>query len=288
MSTRTFSAALPASVPVRSIVVLLLFVTTSEGVAQSIHPPDATSDSATAAAAAGPTSRFAVVGRTTAVVMTGALGAGLVVSMLDSRLLAGSGTVRFAETSALGNMLGGPGPLVLGSTLYVAGRGLGNATIASTGRDVIRAVMISGALTGVTKGVVGRARPIASPGDADEYAPGHGFFGGARSSFPSGHTAAAFSAATVITREIDAAHPRLGWIAGPVLFGAASFVGWSRLYDRQHWPSDVLVGGALGTLTGFEVVAHSRGERAPVVGALVSHLRLEPGHRGLRLGWSLH
>lgn len=39
----------------------------------------------------------------------------------------------------------------------------------------------------------------------------------------------------------------------PVLFGAAGVVGLSRIYDNQHWASDVIVGAAIGTLVGYKV-----------------------------------
>jgi membrane-associated phospholipid phosphatase len=153
---------------------------------------------------------------------------------------------------------------------------------------VVRAVAFTSGLTGVTKGIVGRSRPLASPGDAGVFTPGRGFTGGLHSSFPSGHTAAAFATATVLAREIDAAHPGARWVADPVLFGAASFVGWSRVYDRQHWPSDVLVGAALGSLVGYEVVSHAHGDRSSLTAGLFSHLRLGPSRRGVDVGWSLH
>jgi len=219
--------------------------------------------------------------------MSGALGVGLAVSLFDSRLVGGtSSPAELARTSAIGSVIGGPGPIALGAALYATGHLTGNSLVTNTGREVVRAVAVTGGLTALTKGVVGRSRPFASPGDADEYSPGHGFFTGAQASFPSGHTAAAFAAATVLVRELDTAHPKARWVINPLLFGAATFVGWSRVNDRQHWPSDVLVGAALGTMTGYEVVAHSRGERSPLSGEFLSHLRLAPGARGVSLGWS--
>ena len=229
------------------------------------------------------------IGRNSALLMTTALGTGLAMSLFDSRLLGSANSpTELHRTSAVGNLLGGPAPIAIGATLYALGRVTGNQWITGTGREVVRAVAFSSGITTVTKGVVGRSRPVASPGDADEYSPGHGFTGGLRSSFPSGHTAAAFATATVLAREINAAHPDAKWVVDPLLFGAASFVGWSRMYDRQHWPSDVLVGGALGSLVGYEVVSHAHGDRSPLASGLFSHLRLGPSRHGLDVGWSLH
>jgi membrane-associated phospholipid phosphatase len=57
-------------------------------------------------------------------------------------------------------------------------------------------------------------------------------------SFPSGHTAAAFSGAWVVST----VWPK----RAPVFFGLASCVGFSRIYVGAHYPGDVFVGGALG------------------------------------------
>src|SRR5437763_1681330 len=58
------------------------------------------------------------------------------------------------------------------------------------------------------------------------------------SSFPSGHTAGSFAAAAALT----SFYPK----DGPLLLGTAAAVGASRVYLGLHFPSDVLVGAALG------------------------------------------
>jgi membrane-associated phospholipid phosphatase len=69
------------------------------------------------------------------------------------------------------------------------------------------------------------------------------------SSFPSGHTTVAFAAATVFAME----YRNRPWI--PVLsYSAATLIGISRITENKHWTTDVLVGAALGYLTGRQVV----------------------------------
>jgi membrane-associated phospholipid phosphatase len=61
-------------------------------------------------------------------------------------------------------------------------------------------------------------------------------------SFPSGHTAAAFSGASFIAR-------RYGWRLGLPAYGAASFVAWSRVHTDDHHVEDVVAGAALAILS---------------------------------------
>jgi len=71
--------------------------------------------------------------------------------------------------------------------------------------------------------------------------------------FPSGHTATAFSIATVFAEQY-ADKP----LAPVIAYSTASIVGISRMTEHAHWMSDVFVGGAIGYLCGEQVVAHNR------------------------------
>ena len=70
------------------------------------------------------------------------------------------------------------------------------------------------------------------------------WFEGSRSSgsFPSGHSIAAFSVATVISRQYGSRHRWVPYVA----YGAAALIGFSRLSLDAHFTSDVFVGAALG------------------------------------------
>jgi undecaprenyl-diphosphatase len=63
------------------------------------------------------------------------------------------------------------------------------------------------------------------------------------SSFPSGHSASAFAFGTAVSRELP--------IVSPLLFALAGTVAFSRVYLRVHYPSDVVLGSAIGALAGL-------------------------------------
>jgi membrane-associated phospholipid phosphatase len=73
---------------------------------------------------------------------------------------------------------------------------------------------------------------------------------GINTSFPSGHTTAAFAVATVFAHRYRQ-HRWVPWVA----YGAAAAVGFSRVTLQSHFPSDVFLGAALGySITKFVVL----------------------------------
>jgi hypothetical protein len=73
---------------------------------------------------------------------------------------------------------------------------------------------------------------------------------GIDSSFPSSHTLIAFSAASAIATEYPSRPVQ--WL----VYTGATGVGLTRVLGQDHFPADVLVGGALGWLIGHSVVKH--------------------------------
>jgi undecaprenyl-diphosphatase len=108
------------------------------------------------------------------------------------------------------------------------------------GGDIRDAARVSAALgvesaitNGLAKSLFGRLRPA-------EYAEiefRHGLRRPVTSSFPSGHAAAAFCAATLFGGGV-------GW------YSAAALVASTRVYVRLHYASDVVAGAALGLALG--------------------------------------
>jgi membrane-associated phospholipid phosphatase len=68
-------------------------------------------------------------------------------------------------------------------------------------------------------------------------------------SFPSAHTASAFSVATVFAQRYPT-HRWAPWLA----YGLAGAIGFSRVSGQAHFPSDVFMGAALGFSIGRFVV----------------------------------
>ncbi|TAL76684.1 MAG: phosphatase PAP2 family protein, partial [Bacteroidetes bacterium] len=92
-------------------------------------------------------------------------------------------------------------------------------------------------------------------------------------SFPSGHTATAFSIATVFASQYNDTK------AIPILsYSLASLVGISRLTEHEHWASDVFSGALLGYLCGKQVVSHFKKTHQNVFTSVSS----KPGNKSER------
>lgn len=106
------------------------------------------------------------------------------------------------------------------------------------------------------KNIDRRLRPIEIDphGDfSDTWFKSHGTFTGGRGSFPSGHTIAAFSVATVFADRYRR-HRWVPWVA----YGLAGLVGFSRVTLQSHFPSNVFMGAALGYVISHNIVLQPR------------------------------
>jgi membrane-associated phospholipid phosphatase len=158
-------------------------------------------------------------------------------------------TARFVETVT------DPGSLIIGVGLYAYGRLARNIRAADLGLHGTEALVTGEALGILLKGIVGRARPSVNLDEPRDYQSFRGFRkGDDYQSFPSGHSIAAFSVAAAVTSETKRWWPRSVWFVAPLMYGGAAVVGWSRMFDNQHWASDVITGAAIGTFAGLKVV----------------------------------
>lgn len=102
------------------------------------------------------------------------------------------------------------------------------------------AFLASSIVTRATKAIVNRPRPFEKYAfivQRDDESGGL--------SFPSGHTSAAFCTATSL-----ALRYRNWYVIAPAYLFATS-VGWARMYQGVHYPSDVLAGAMVGTASAW-------------------------------------
>ncbi len=116
---------------------------------------------------------------------------------------------------------------------YAVGRLFDMPKVSHLGMDLLRAQAIAESIVEPLKFAVGRERPDGSN----------------HQSFPSGHAAATFAAATVLERH-------LGWKNSALAYVIAAYVASSRLHDNVHYLSDVTFGSAIGVIAGRTVTQH--------------------------------
>ena len=160
------------------------------------------------------------------------------------------------DTSNIVSGFGSPYATLGGAAgLYFLGLGTHNEHLAETGRLGAEAVVDSLLVVEALKLATNRERPNEGNGQGGFWAHGTRSYE-LDGSFPSGHAAESFALARVIASEYP---------SKPVQVAAYAFalaISASRVTARQHFPSDVLVGGTLGYLIGGYVVRHHSAESA--------------------------
>jgi membrane-associated phospholipid phosphatase len=129
--------------------------------------------------------------------------------------------------------------LGLSGASFLLGQVKRNDHLSETGLLSGEAVLNSLAVAYLLKTTTQRSRPDQAGGSGD-------FFSGGNS-FPSEHAAIAWSVASIW------AHEYSGWFSQLAAYGLASSVSLTRVTAKQHFPSDVIVGSALGWYFGRQV-----------------------------------
>jgi membrane-associated phospholipid phosphatase len=155
--------------------------------------------------------------------------------------------------------MGQPAPQIIGISMYAVGRLTNHRRIAQLGLHGTEAFLTSNVITTSIKMLAGRGRPRKVGADNPyDYKFGRGLTGGSDfQSFPSGHATTAFAVASAVTAETAHWWPRGKWLVGPVMYGGATMVGLSRMFNNAHWGSDVVAGAAIGTFSGLKVVRYN-------------------------------
>ncbi len=166
------------------------------------------------------------------------LGVGtLVLLAADQDILRHVGNSPLAYSGSLGNY-GLAGMFAGTASLYLRGTSTDSSHSRESGLLAGQALANSLIVGEALKLVFQRPRPNA---------PNAGSFGAGGASFPSVHSLAAWSMASVIAREYPGPLTKL------LVYGAATGISFSRITAREHFPSDVVVGSTLGYLIGGHV-----------------------------------
>lgn len=147
-----------------------------------------------------------------------------------------------ASNALLGGFVAAP------ALLYGIGRIHGDSHATETGILGGEAMVDSLVVNEVLKAVSMRERPAMDDARGKFFETSVGL----DSSFPSNHSIIAWSSAAAIASEYKGP---LTWIAA---YGLATGVSTARVLGRQHFPSDVLVGSAVGWMIGRYVVHRHR------------------------------
>ena len=128
--------------------------------------------------------------------------------------------------------------------MFLIGKIRHNDHASETGFLAIEAAVNAAAVDYSLKSVFDRQRPYQGAGS------GHFFAGG--SSFPSEHAAVSWAVAGVIAHEYPGPFTKL------LAYGLASAVTVARVTGKEHFPSDVLAGGALGYFVARQIYQRHR------------------------------
>jgi len=140
--------------------------------------------------------------------------------------------------SSVGDALGSPVviiPALIG--LNMIGDLSENRKFRRASRLAALSFLTSTGITYVGKFSVHRARPDAAQGSNVWGSPG---FSANNLSFPSGHTSAVFSIATIYSSVYDSTPLSI------FLYSLGVLTAYSRMHDSKHWFTDVVAGGLVG------------------------------------------
>jgi membrane-associated phospholipid phosphatase len=140
----------------------------------------------------------------------------------------------FGEVSGLA-------PVILGTFGY--GLVFNNNNSKNAAVSAIGSILLGQLMVETLKSATHRSRPEAGQGPFDFGGFG---LGSDNTSFPSGHSAAAWSVASVFAEEFG---DKYKW-APAAAYGLAALTSYARMHYNKHWASDVVVGAMVGYVAG--------------------------------------
>jgi membrane-associated phospholipid phosphatase len=134
--------------------------------------------------------------------------------------------------------------ILLSGSIYGTGLLFGYPEIRKTGTMLMESLLWTGVVTTVLKATFGRSRPYMNEGNVRF----HGIqFNDHYWSFPSGHSAVAFTLSSVLSERIHNTAASIG------LYSLAGMTALARVYHNDHWFSDVFLSAVIGTSVGMTV-----------------------------------
>ena len=151
------------------------------------------------------------------------------------------------KATDIGSVIGDP-YIHMGCAALVYGGAIlaDSAKWKETGEMMGEALILADATTFIIKESSGRGRPVATSSKND-FKPFS--FRKDYDSLPSMHTSSSFALASVLAATSESLALKAAY------YGAAAFVGFSRVYQNKHWASDVLLGAITGELCGRVVTS---------------------------------
>jgi membrane-associated phospholipid phosphatase len=142
----------------------------------------------------------------------------------------------------------------MAAPVFLALTDQGSREAGTLGVMYLETLLLQGGLTFVTKNLFARTRPYVYNDDPDiplslkmEKT--------SRRSFYSGHTSSAFASMVFLASVFERLYPNSsarGWVWGGCMAAAAT-TGYLRYAAGRHYPTDILVGAAMGAFVGYIV-----------------------------------
>lgn len=183
----------------------------------------------------------------------------------------------FRDYIDVANELGGPRATLAVVGVFMLSLGTDDERFQDAAFTSLEALVYSGAINYAIKYTAGRYRPETGEGPF-VFGPLSG-----NTSFPSGHTNAAFAILT----------PWAVYYPSPLtyalVFIGAGGTGFSRIARHKHWASDTLIGGAMGAFIGYQLARQHKYEKHFPQSGTTLAIRpvLGPGGTGVRVSVSL-
>jgi len=130
--------------------------------------------------------------------------------------------------------------------LWLAGKLRKSAYLRRLAVVVFLSTTLSGLTCNIFRFTLSRARPWVAQKEKLDHTQllGYGYLRPAKyHSFPSGHTSTAFGSAVPVAVAVP--------VVGVPILAFAGAMGWARIYDKAHYPSDILIGAFIGTVFGL-------------------------------------